>query len=62
MDEILEDLWTCPICSAEHSNPVILCCRCKCQILLLNKIKFTALYFKKIGYEELSKKFYDKEF
>lgn len=61
MDEIVENLWICPLCSAEHSLPVIVCQRCECQILLLNKIKLTAYKLKQAGYSDLSLRFYDKE-
>jgi hypothetical protein len=59
MDEINENLWICPICSAEHSTPVITCYRCECQILLLNKIKLTSHKLREMGYTELSQQFYD---
>ena len=62
MEDILENLWICPICSAEHPNPVIVCYRCECQILLLNKIKLTAVNLNQMGYKELADRFYDKEF
>lgn len=61
MDEMFENLWICPLCSAEHQSPVIVCRRCGCQLLLLNKIKLTAYRLKKIGYSELSKNYYDRE-
>lgn len=61
MEEFIENLWICPLCSAEHPNPVITCRRCECQILLLNKIKLTACELHKRGYIELSSRFYDKE-
>jgi hypothetical protein len=62
MENELENLWICPICSVEYSAPVITCYRCECQILLLNKIKITAYKLHKAGYIELSHRFYDKEF
>lgn len=61
MDETLENLWICPLCSAEHATPVITCYRCECQLLLLNKIKLTAYRLRLAGYVDLSLKFYDKE-
>lgn len=61
MEEIIENLWICPLCSAEHPNPVITCRRCQCQLLLLNKIKLTAHSLRIAGYEELSLRFYDKD-
>lgn len=61
MDEIVENLWICPLCSAEHLTPVIVCRRCECQILLLNKIKLTARKLKLAGYREMSVRFYDKD-
>lgn len=61
MEEILENLWICPLCSAEHPSPVITCHRCECQLLLLNKIKLTAYYFYKMGYPELAFRFYKDE-
>jgi hypothetical protein len=62
MEEELENIWICPICSAEHQTPVIVCYRCECQLLLLNKIKLTAYKLRKAGYSELSDRFYDKDF
>ena len=59
MDDIRETLWICPICLAEHQNPVIVCNRCECQILLLNKIKLIALYLSEEGYKDLSILFYE---
>lgn len=61
MDEMLESLWICPLCSAEHPAPVVTCRRCDCQLLLLNKIKLTAYSLRQAGYLELSLRFYDKE-
>ena len=61
MEEIFENLWICPLCSAEHPNPVITCRRCQCQLLLLNKIKLTAASLRQSGYVDLSLRFYDKE-
>jgi hypothetical protein len=61
MDEFFENLWICPLCSAEHPYPVIVCYRCECQILLLNKIKLTAYHLQQSGYADFSKRFYDKE-
>ncbi|MBA3722796.1 MAG: hypothetical protein H0W88_10405 [Parachlamydiaceae bacterium] len=61
MDDLFENLWICPICSAEHPQPVIVCYRCECQILLLNKIKLTAHRLQQLGYKDLSVRFYDKE-
>ena len=61
MEEIVENLWICPVCSAEHATPVIVCCRCGCQILLLNKIKLIALSLSRAGNKNLAKLFYDKE-
>ncbi|WP_068468169.1 hypothetical protein [Candidatus Protochlamydia phocaeensis] len=61
MDEMLENLWICPLCSAEHAEPVIVCRRCECQLLLLNKIKLTAIQLRQAGYPELSQRFFDKE-
>lgn len=61
MEEILENLWICPLCSAEHPSPVIICHRCQCQLLLLNKIKLTARFLRQSGYAELSMRFYDKD-
>jgi hypothetical protein len=61
MEEILETLWICPLCSAEHLGPVILCHRCECQLLLLNKMKLIAYRLRHSGYEQLSRRFYDKE-
>lgn len=62
MDELFENLWICPLCSAEHPSPVINCRRCECQLLLLNKIKLTAHELRHSGYADLSLRFYDKEF
>ncbi len=61
MEDMNENLWICPICSAEHPSPVIVCRRCECQILLLIKIKLTALRLRQAGYLEMSQRFYDKE-
>jgi ribosomal protein L40E len=61
MNEFIESLWICPICSAEHPSPVITCRRCGCQLLLLAKIKLTAYRLKEVGYLDLSHRFYDKE-
>lgn len=61
MDDELENLWICPICSVEHPSPVIACVRCGCQLLLLNKIKLTAYKLRKAGYKDLGDRFYDKE-
>jgi hypothetical protein len=61
MEEIIENLWICPLCSAEHPSPVITCHRCQCQLLLLNKIKLMAHFLRQAGYIELSLRFYDKE-
>ncbi len=61
MEELFESLWICPLCSAEHPAPVIVCSRCDCQLLLLNKIKLTAYQLHLAGYEELSRRFYDKD-
>jgi hypothetical protein len=60
MNEIIESLWVCPLCLAEHPSPVITCRRCECPLLLLNKIRCTAYRLKQIGYPELSLRFYDK--
>lgn len=60
MDDILENLWICPVCSAEHPSPVIICRRCECQLLLLNKIKLTAYHLQQAGYSDLGLRFYDK--
>jgi hypothetical protein len=54
MEDVIEDLWICPICSAEHPHPVIVCRRCGCQILLFNKIKLTALKMNALGYDKLA--------
>jgi ribosomal protein L40E len=59
IDEIVEGLWVCPVCSAEHPAPVIVCRRCECQILLLNKIKLTAYQLRQQGYVDLGLRFYD---
>ena len=59
MEEIPEGLWICPVCTAEHSAPVISCRRCECQILLLNKIKLRAYEIKKEGFVELAERLYD---
>lgn len=61
MEEIIENLWICPLCSAEHPSPVITCRRCECQLLLLNKIKLTARTLRQTGHVELSLRFYDKD-
>lgn len=61
MDETLENLWICPLCSVEHIEPVILCHRCGCRLLLLNKIKLTAQLLQQLGYEELSQRFYSEK-
>ena len=61
MNELNENLWICPICSAEHPSPVVTCRRCSCQLLLLAKIKLTAYQLKQSGYETLSHRFYDHE-
>jgi ribosomal protein L40E len=61
MEEVFENLWICPLCSAEHPSPVITCRRCQCQILLLNKIKLMARFLRQSGYVELSLRFYDKD-
>ena len=61
MDDIFESLWICPLCSAEHPSPVIVCRRCECQLLLLNKIKLTAYFLRQKGYNDLSLRFYDKD-
>lgn len=61
MEDIFETLWVCPLCSAEHPSPVIVCRRCECQLLLLNKIKLTAYHLRQIGHEELAQRFYDRE-
>jgi hypothetical protein len=60
-EELFENLWICPLCLAEHAEPVITCHRCECQMLLLNKIKLTAYYLEKQGYLEMSKRFYEAE-
>lgn len=62
MEEIIENLWICPLCSAEHPSPVITCRRCECQILLLNKIKLIARSLRQAGFQDLSLRFYDKDF
>jgi hypothetical protein len=61
MDDFLDNLWICPLCSAEHPSPVITCRRCECQLLLLNKIKLTGYKLRKSGYEQFGLRFYDKE-
>lgn len=61
MEDILENLWICPLCSAEHLSPVITCYRCQCQLLLLNKIKLTAYALSQAGYQEMSQRFYDRK-
>lgn len=61
MFEFIETLWICPICSAEHAQPVINCTRCDCKLLLLNKIKLIAYHFEQKGYKELSRRYYDHE-
>lgn len=62
MNEWIESLWICPLCSAEHPSPVINCNRCQCQLLLLAKIKLTAYALKHLSYSDLSLRFFDKEF
>lgn len=62
MENEFENLWICPICSAEHSVPVIGCYRCGAQLLLLNKVKLTAYKLREGGYIELSERLYNKEF
>ena len=62
MEDVFENLWICPLCSGEHPAPVITCQRCECQVLLLNKIKLTALSLSQRGYQDLSLRFYDKDF
>lgn len=61
MEDIVENLWICPLCSAEHPSPVIVCQRCECQILLLNKIKLIAHKLKQAGYKDLAVRFYDHD-
>ena len=31
--------WICPICRMKHPEPVVLCKRCGCQLMLLKKIE-----------------------
>lgn len=59
MDEFFENLWICPLCSAEHSIPVVTCQRCQCQLLLLNKIKVIGYQLNKAGHSELARRFYE---
>lgn len=61
MEDILENLWICPLCSAEHPSPVITCRRCECQLLLINKIKLKACALRQAGYGDLSLRFYDRD-
>ncbi len=61
MNDFFENLWICPLCSAEHPSPVVTCRRCGCQLLLLNKIKLIAYKFRRAGYHQLSQRFYDKD-
>ncbi len=58
MEDVIDNLWVCPLCSAEHPSPVITCRRCECQLLLFTKIKLTALSLNQAGYEELGLKYY----
>lgn len=61
MEEWLENLWICPLCTAEHPTPVVICSRCGCNLLLLNKIKLISYRLRQEGYPELSKRYYDEE-
>jgi len=62
VEDVIESLWICPLCSAEHPSPVITCRRCQCQLLLINKIKLIAYSLRQAGYSDLSLRFYDKNF
>ncbi len=61
MEDLVQNLWMCPVCLLEDTPAVIWCGCCECQLLLLKKIKLTARLLMQSVHSDLSVRFYDTD-